>query len=232
MSEKGNSDSMKKCLKRGNISGAVFVVLVVIVLALLLGFVVLRPTSSKYKSDIKKLKADKYDRYYYFPDEVPDGATGVTWIKLPSIMQGNGYETLGFYTSSEYIDQVVSTYGEHARIYLKYDEYGSGYYTWMNFFQDPDYVEEDPSVYEPRPFDVNSQAAKHMTHARDLSEVKQDEEWHTDYLHSFPGVHTIKEEHADDAVVYILYDNDDWNHAHMSGFVIVPSENYILYFCE
>jgi len=35
-----------------------------------------------------------------------------------------------------------------------------------------------------------------------------------------------------DAVIYILYDNADWNHHHVRGFYVIPEENYIYYFCQ
>ena len=36
----------------------------------------------------------------------------------------------------------------------------------------------------------------------------------------------------EEAIVYILHDNDNWNHYHVRGFYVIPSDNYIFYFYE
>lgn len=226
---------MKKSFKIYGIVGIALVLFLVISLIFLILSGLLRTEQSKYKSDMKDLKAEKFDRYYYFPDEVPEGATEVEWTKQPSILQGGGFETLGFCTTRSYIDNIISLYGENARIYFKYDYFGGTDYEWTAFFQDPEYVPADPAVYTRHPFDVNSSDAKRMKHAADLTFLNTDNgknEWYSDVLESFPGCKELMEEHGDDAAVYILYDNDDWNHQKINGFAVVPSENYIFFFCE
>lgn len=227
---------MKKPFKIYCIVGIALVLFLVISLIFLILSGLLRTEQSKYKSDMKDLKAEKFDRYYYFPDEVPEGATEVEWTKQPSILQGSGFETLGFCTTRSYIDNIISLYGENARIYLKYDYYGGTDYEWTAFFQDPEYVPDPPGTYVEHPFDVNSADAKRMKHLTDLSLLNASEfeegSYHTESLESFPGSRELMEEHADDTVVYILYDNDNWNHQRINGFAVVPSENYIFFFCE
>ncbi|MGN0165355.1 MAG: hypothetical protein ACI39R_04170 [Lachnospiraceae bacterium] len=78
----------------------------------------------EYKSDIAKLKESGYYDYSFFPDEIPQEATEVSWIVCPSLMQGSGYEFLGFKASEEYIQNVIDTYcGDANIIYHSEDSY-------------------------------------------------------------------------------------------------------------
>ena len=61
-----------------------------------------------YKYDIEKLKKNNGTKYGFLPDSVPKDAEDVKWIVFPSIMQGDGYEVLSFYTDNEYIEREVN----------------------------------------------------------------------------------------------------------------------------
>ncbi len=65
---------------------------------------------SAYVRDIRELKEKNPDRYYFFPDNIPDGAEKVKWKMQPSIMQGAGYEVLYFYTDSHFIHDQIDLY--------------------------------------------------------------------------------------------------------------------------
>lgn len=227
---------MKKRYKRYGIAGLLVVLGLIAGIVCFMLFFVFRPDASKYKADIKDLKAKNPQYYSFFPDEVPEDAAEVEWTTMPSIMQGSGFETLGFYTSKAYINHVIKTYGENARILFKYDYDGGTDYQWHYCFEDPEYVPDPPGTYAVHPFNASGNDAKRMKHIADRHFPNTAEfaegAYHLGCVDSFPGSYIIMDEHADDAIVYVLYDNDDWNHQHIYGFAVVPSENYIFYFCE
>ena len=76
----------------------------------------------EYKSDIKKLKEEYREAYFFFPDAIPEEATDVTWVVCPSMMQGSGYEFLGFKASEEYINSIVAKYKEEAHVRNRSEE--------------------------------------------------------------------------------------------------------------
>ncbi len=87
--------------------------------------------SYEYKNDIASLKAESPQKYYYFPDKIPDLASNVEWVCLPSMLQGTGYNKLFFYANESYLQEVYDTYAEYATIYtceLDDDQYAS----WAN----------------------------------------------------------------------------------------------------
>ena len=76
----------------------------------------------EYKSDIKKLKEEYREAYFFFPDAIPEEATDVTWVICPSMMQGSGYEFLGFQASEEYINSIVDKYAGEAHVRNRSEE--------------------------------------------------------------------------------------------------------------
>ena len=76
----------------------------------------------EYKSDIKKLKEEYRETYFFFPDAIPEEATDVMWVVCPSMMQGSGYEFLGFKASEEYINSIVAKYKEEAHVRNRSEE--------------------------------------------------------------------------------------------------------------
>lgn len=80
----------------------------------------------EYKKDIASLKTETPQKYYYFPDKIPESASGVEWICMPGFLQGSGYHKLFFYADEFYLQEVYDTYAEYAAIYT-YDQY-----VWKN----------------------------------------------------------------------------------------------------
>lgn len=70
----------------------------------------------EYKADIARLKKSVAYDYSFFPDEIPTGATHVTWVMLPSFLQGSGTEVLFFDIDDEFIRQTIAQYGGNAEI--------------------------------------------------------------------------------------------------------------------
>lgn len=83
----------------------------------------------EYKAEIAKCKADYQKRYYHFPDKIPKGAKKVKWERLPSVLQGVGYDKLLFYADQSYLQQIRDTYAEEATLYT-YDDYRWTEYGW------------------------------------------------------------------------------------------------------
>ena len=105
---------MKARKKPVNIVLRIILIILGCVLALVVAFIVmliviLRGMNS-YPNNIKSLKNSNPDGYYFFPDDIPSVATDVNWVKLPSLMQGEGYELLTFYADSAYIDAEIDKY--------------------------------------------------------------------------------------------------------------------------
>lgn len=82
--------------------------------------------SYEYKKDITTLKEDALQEYYYFPDEIPEKASKVKWMCVPSFMQGSDYHKLFFFTDESYIQEIYNTFSEEAIIYT-YNQYA-----WIN----------------------------------------------------------------------------------------------------
>lgn len=80
----------------------------------------------EYKNDIQHLKSESLQEYGHFPDILPDTATNVKWVCMPSLMQGSGYEALFFYADDLYIEEIYHQYAPKATIY-RYEDYG-----WVN----------------------------------------------------------------------------------------------------
>ena len=80
----------------------------------------------EYKKDMASFKADSLQEYYFFPDRIPKGSSGVKWMCVPNLMQGIGYEKLFFYADDSYLQEICNTYKEKATVY-KYIEYA-----WTN----------------------------------------------------------------------------------------------------
>ncbi len=85
----------------------------------------------EYKNDIASLKLEDSQKYYYFPDKIPDSASNVEWVCLPSMLQGTGYHKLFFYADESYLHKVYDTYAEYATIYT-YELYDDQYASWVN----------------------------------------------------------------------------------------------------
>lgn len=75
----------------------------------------------EYKNDIRNLKTKNTQDYLQFPDIIPDSATHVKWVCIPSYMQGSGYDALFFCADASYIDEIYNRYISSAMIYL-YEE--------------------------------------------------------------------------------------------------------------
>lgn len=82
--------------------------------------------SYEYKKDIMSLKEEAFQEYYYFPDEIPEKASKVKWMCLPSFMQGSGYHKLFFYTDEAYLEEIYTVFAKEATIYT-YEQYA-----WIN----------------------------------------------------------------------------------------------------
>ena len=63
-----------------------------------------------YEKDIRKLKEERQEKYFFFPDTIPEDAKDLKWIKQPGIMQGSGYEVLYFRTDNHYIREELEKY--------------------------------------------------------------------------------------------------------------------------
>lgn len=137
-------DIRKKKEKKGIVDIVGYAVMIPIVLGITYffcsfwGFAFAQRMPWEYKGDIKELKAYSWDWYYYFPDEIPKGATSVKWVMCPGMMQGTPFEYLEFYTDKEYIQEVVSQYAEEAEL-IKYD---TEYQGWPVCFSGERSIEE------------------------------------------------------------------------------------------
>lgn len=70
----------------------------------------------EYKADIARRRLSTFYDYSFFPDELPKEAKNVTWVMLPSFLQGSGTEVLFFDIDAGYIDRTIAQYGGSAQI--------------------------------------------------------------------------------------------------------------------
>ena len=81
----------------------------------------------EYKNDIASLKMEREEKFYFFPQQIPESASRVEWVCSPGMMQGSAYQTLFFEVEDRYLQEMIDTYGKEATIY-KWD----GQYDWVN----------------------------------------------------------------------------------------------------
>ena len=117
---------------RKDIVENIFVILILWCFGLYLNILFPYHASYEYKNDIASLKAEASERYYYFPDKIPDLASNVEWICLPNFLQGTGYHKLFFYADESYLQKVYDTYAEYATIYTYEYLYDNPFASWAN----------------------------------------------------------------------------------------------------
>ena len=92
-----------------------------------------------YKRDITELKNQHIDRFHFFPDELPRGASEAVWKSTPKSLSGFGeYHMLTFNAGDDYLKRIYDKYDEVAVVY-KYGKDITGYEGWVN--EDTGYVD-------------------------------------------------------------------------------------------
>lgn len=108
----------KKCSKslRGYLFG--LPVMLWIVLVFLSPLELAFPTHMpwEYKWEVKAMKEDAPNRYYYFPDEIPKGAKKIIWKQYPGYLQGKAFKYLIFQADEEYIRAEIEKYEADATL--------------------------------------------------------------------------------------------------------------------
>lgn len=112
--------------------GNIIVILILCYLGQYLNIIFPYHAGYEYKNDIAALKVEASQRYYYFPDKIPDLASNVEWVCFPSLLQGSGYHKLFFYADESYLQEVYDTYAEYATIYTYEYMYDYDQYAWAN----------------------------------------------------------------------------------------------------
>ncbi len=229
---------MKKGFKYLIIALVILCIIIISVFSIFFLTGMFKSKEAKYSEDIAALKLEKEDWYYFFPDQLPEDAGNVTWNQIPSMLQGSGAEILSFNASTEYINSVVETYGKDARIYINCNPDGYETKEWYSIWPlTGEETEDSPGEYVEHPFDSTSPEAKGIQYITDVEYVNSsnfDDDQYNIYSleYAFPGFSELQDAGKKNAVIYILYDNDDWNHHKIRGFYIIPEENYIYYFCQ
>lgn len=75
----------------------------------------------EYKWEIKAMKENAPDRYYYFPDEIPKGAKNIVWKQYPGYLQGKAFKYLMFSAEEDYIQKELDKYKEDTRLVSQAD---------------------------------------------------------------------------------------------------------------
>ena len=68
----------------------------------------------EYSWEVEKMKETAPDRYYYFPDEIPEGAKNIVWKQYPGYLQGKAFKYLMFRADDAYIEGELRKYEESA----------------------------------------------------------------------------------------------------------------------
>lgn len=68
----------------------------------------------EYAWEVKEMKETAPGRYYYFPDEIPEGAKDIVWKQYPGYLQGKAFKYLMFRTDDAYIQAEIEKYKEDA----------------------------------------------------------------------------------------------------------------------
>ncbi len=70
----------------------------------------------EYKWEVKAMKENYSERYYYFPDVIPKGAKKVVWKQYPGYLQGTAFKYLMFHIDEEYIREEIEKYEADATL--------------------------------------------------------------------------------------------------------------------
>ena len=70
----------------------------------------------EYKWEVKAMKENAPDRYYYFPDEIPKGAKNIVWKQYPGYLQGKAFKYLMFTADEAYIQTELEKYKQDATL--------------------------------------------------------------------------------------------------------------------
>ena len=191
-----------------------FILLIVIVIAVTIWC---QNPQWSYQIKIAQLKEEYPKGYYFFPDRLPESATDISWVQVPSLMQGQGYDALSIKADKEYLDSVVENYGDKAEPAVYWSLLGD----WCVLRKDE--FEES--------FDALNNDAEGITYITDVANLDESalESYRFRYVY-FPTKSRLRENK--DALVYIMHDNYDWNHSVVRGFYIIPSENLICFYNE
>lgn len=66
----------------------------------------------EYAWEVKDMKEYAPGRYYYFPDEIPEGAKNIVWKQYPGYLQGKAFKYLMFTVDEAYIQSEHEKYKE------------------------------------------------------------------------------------------------------------------------
>lgn len=108
----------KKCSKslRGYLFGLPVALWIVVVFLSPMEMVFPSHMPWEYKWEVKSMKENSPNRYYYFPDEIPKGAKNVVWKQYPGYLQGKAFKYLMFNADDAYIQAELEKYAADAKV--------------------------------------------------------------------------------------------------------------------
>lgn len=178
----------------------------------------------RYPPIVKDLKAQT-SMYEVFPDKIPSEAENVKFRHLGSFLQGRGYTYVDYEINSDYIDKFISDYGQKvAKLYYvpmlsKYAAITRAEDKYVN----PHYDPEMPYVHPEKMYDYRETDLSGVNFYRYEELSTQDQKDldnqvdNSKYCINFFMVANDVDLPAD-GTLYLLYDNDNWNHHSCVGF--------------
>lgn len=213
---------------------------VVLCLLELLVYAIFNATS--YESTIKRLKHKTHYDVDFIPDSLPADATGWSKTSMPTILQGSGYMSVTIECSERYIEQVVNEYeGKALKAFYGYTTEAKN-----STFVEALMITDAGQMYVNSEYDENNQ----YKHPQYKFDYKEDDVSGIYFYESTDGLSYVYGCIDDDkydvrglqlpryanmdkkegVIVYILYDNDDWNHSHINLIAIDKESNTVTYF--
>lgn len=222
----------------------VIIIVIAVLIACTLGALVFFIIDFRsYEKTVQRLKNKNPEKCSFLPDKLPEDATGWKKSSVPSILQGSGYTRIVIDCTEEYLDRITEQYeGRVEKAFY-------GYYYVNDTYPHLMIVTDKDCMYESSEYDENNSYShpqyKYDYKVDDVSNIHFydntddlygrdgciDDEKYDERSVNFSDI-LINKEKTEGVIVYILYDNDNWNHPHSSLVVVNRTNNTVTFLIE
>lgn len=207
------------------------IIIAIIAVSLIGGIVFFLIDYTSYYRTVERLK-HRRKVFEFFPDYLPEDATGWQKSSMPTILQGSGYTRITIDCTDEYMDSISKQYDGKVQKAFYVERSQNGYASVEAII-----VTDKDQMYVSNSYDVNYSYShpqyKYDYREDDVSNIHYytleddifdktgnvDTEEYDVRTINLPDV-LINKEKLEGVIVYILYDSDNWNHSHYSLIVV------------
>lgn len=222
----------------------VFLICVLVIALFIVAKILFISSRFGYERKVNKLKNRNAEYYEFLPDTLPFECTNWRLSHMPTIMQGDGWDYFIMNVDESYVNQVVNKYeGKTLRAFTgytnindsqkqamivtdagkmykkegKYESVGETY-TYTNY----EYDMRSDDISEIHFYTSDDELSyKNGCIDKELYDVRT---YDVDFM-----LKTSNIDPNNDVIIYILYDNDYWNHWRRHVIIIDKDENIVAY---